>query len=165
VASDYTKAVWFPKDMLLAALLSIPLFGLVGLGWGLTMSLFMAGPLIGWLFAGLVWGAFMWVFCSLLYMVMGREISTRVPLGEASTFQERLGKAVKRHTYVVEQESPTWLVCRPKYGLARFFECTKVHIILHDGVADLTGPAWVVKKVRKQLLEPSPPVTSPATTD
>jgi hypothetical protein len=65
---------------------------------------------------------------------------------------ERLDKAVKRLRYTVEQQSSTRFLCKPKHGLARLFEFSKLHIRLLDGSVDLIGPAVAVNKVRKQLL-------------
>jgi hypothetical protein len=129
------------------------------------MYFFMRGFLIVWLFTGLQWGAFMWVFGLVFGAIWGRELSTRVPVHEPSALPERLGEAVKRFGYVAEQQSPDRFVCRPKRGLGRFFECAKLHVILQDGVAEVTGPAVVLKGVRKKLLGGAPPVASPTGTN
>ena len=38
MAPDQDRTIWFPKDSLLAVVLTIPLWGIAGLGWGLLMT-------------------------------------------------------------------------------------------------------------------------------
>jgi hypothetical protein len=156
------RTVWFPKDSLLFIVLTIPLCGIAGLGWGLAMALSTNGSLIYWLFPGLLWGATMWFFFAIVLMVTSREVSTNLPLPESAAFAERLGKAVKRLRYTVEEQSSTSFVCKPKHRIARLFEFNKLHVRLRDGSVDLIGPAAAVNKVRKQLLADSPRIASPA---
>jgi hypothetical protein len=164
VAHDQDRVVWCPKDLLLWVLLGIPIWGIGGLGWGLVMALFMQAPLFGWLFAGLLWGAAMWVVFTVVGAVASRELSTRIPLPETASLPQRLAEAVQRSGYVVEQQSPVWFVGRPKYGLIRLFECSKLHVVARDGGADLTGPVFLVRKVRKKLLAGAPAAPSGTTT-
>ena len=49
MAIDQDRTVWFPKDSVLAVVLTLPLWGIGGLGWGLAMAWWMGGSLIGWL--------------------------------------------------------------------------------------------------------------------
>jgi hypothetical protein len=158
------QTVWFPKDSVLFIALYIPLWGIAGLGWGFTMALFMNGftmalflngSLIIWLFLGLLWGAFVWFFYSITLVVLFREVSANILLPEAEALPERLAKVVKRLRYTMEQQSSTSFVYKPKRGLARLFEFSKLHLYLRDGNLDLIGPALVVKKVRKQLVADS----------
>jgi hypothetical protein len=130
VATNRDRTVWFPKDSLLGVVLTIPVWGIAGLGWGFVMFLTMGGSLIGWLFMGLLWGATVWFFSSICLLIMYRELSTSIPLEETATLPERLGKAVKSLRYTVEQQSPTTFVCKPKRGLVRFLECNKLHVIV-----------------------------------
>ncbi len=156
MASAHDQTVWFPKDFLLYVVVSIPLWCIGGLIWGLIMALFMSGSLINWLFLGLLWGAFVWFFTSITLAFLAREVSTNIPFLESATLPERLGKAVKRLRYTVEQQSSTSFVCKPKHIIARLFEFNKLSVRLRDGSVDLVGPATVVNKVRKQLLAESP---------
>lgn len=162
MATTQNRTVWFPKDSLLLILLNIPLWGIAGLGWGLAMALFMNGILIYWLFLGLFWGASMWFFFAIILSIMCREVSINIPLPESTTLAERLGKAVKRLRYTVEEQSSTSFVCKPKHRIARLFECNKLHVRLLDGSVELIGPAAAVNKVRKQLLADSPQIASHA---
>jgi hypothetical protein len=151
VATDRDRTVWFAKDTLLAVALTVPLWFVAGLGWGLFMSLVMAGPLIGWLLTGLLWGASVWFIASLCLLVAYRERTTTIPPQEPATLAERLGEAVRPFRYTVEQQSPTHFVCKPKRGLFSF-ECNKLHVQLREGGTVLSGPAVVVNKARKRLL-------------
>ena len=160
MATTHNRTVWFPKDSLLGVVLIIPLWGILGLGWGCAMALSTNGSLIGWLFQGLLWGATMWFIFSILLVIMGREVSTTIPLQETATLPERLDKAVKRLRYTIEQQSSTSFVCQPKNRVARLFEFNKLHVRLLDGSVDLIGPAIVVNKVQKQLLAGSPTIAS-----
>jgi hypothetical protein len=155
VATDQSRTVWFAKDTLLAVLFTIPLWGVAGLVWGLVMALLMAGSLIGWLWAGLLWGAGCWFFSSIFLLIVYREVTTFLPPQEATTFAERLGEAVQPLRYTVEQQSPTSFVCQPRRAIVSF-ECNKLHVRLHDGSTVLIGPAVLVNKVRKRLLAGPP---------
>jgi hypothetical protein len=101
-----------------------------------------------------LWGAALWLVFSICILIAYRELSTSVPLAEAVALPERLGEAVKRLGYRVEQLSATRFVGKPRYGLARLLslEFTKLHVLVRDGHANLIGPASVVKRVRKKLL-------------
>ncbi|HTU19023.1 MAG TPA: hypothetical protein VMG10_13260 [Gemmataceae bacterium] len=158
------QTVWLPKDSLLFIVLNIPLWGIAGLAWGFAMALFMNGfsmalflngSLIIWLFLGLLWGAFVWFFYSVALVIQFREAPANIPCLEVETLPERLTKAVKRLRYTMEQQSSTSFVCKPKRGLARLFEFSKLHVSLLDASVDLIGPAFVVNKLRKQLLADS----------
>ena len=158
MAPDQDRTIWFPKDSLRAVVLTIPLWGIAGLGWGLFMTFWIGGSLIGWLFAGLLWGASVWFVFSFIMMIVCRELSTTIPLQENATLPDRLGDAAKSIRYTVEQLSSTSFVCKPKHGLPLLlsFEFTKLHVLLRDGRADLIGPVVLVKKMRKRLLAASP---------
>lgn len=151
------RSVWFPKDFLLFVLLNIPLWGVAGLAWGAAMALMMAGPLIGWLFMGVVWGASCWFFFSIAMAVMCREVSVSIPLHESTLLREHLEKAVKRLRYTLEQQSPTSFICKPKHIIARLFEFQTLGVSVEGDSVDLVGPSMAVNKVRKQLLaKPEP---------
>jgi hypothetical protein len=152
------QTVWSPKDFLLFVVVMIPVWGLGGLAWGLVMALLVGGWLPGWLLAGLLWGAAVWVIFSILILITCRELSTTIPLPEAATFPERLAEAARSLRYLVEQQSPTHFVCKPRYGLVRLFsfQFTRLHVRLRDGSVDLVGPAAAVKKVRKKFEASSP---------
>jgi hypothetical protein len=77
-----------------------------------------------------------------------------VPLGETTTFPERLAEAVKPVRYTVEPQSPSSFVCKPKHFLVRLLslELNYLHVVLRDGSVALTGPAVIVNRVRKKLL-------------
>lgn len=162
MAATQDRTVWFPKDSLLFIVLNVLLWGIGGLGWGFAMALSMNGSLIYWLFLGLLWGATMWFSFAIILMIMCREVSTNIPLAERAAFAERLGKAVKRLRYTVEEQSSTSFVCKPKHRIARLFEFNKLHVRLLNGSVDLIGPAVAVNKVRKQLLADSPRIASHA---
>jgi hypothetical protein len=155
-----SQSVWFPKDFLLFVVLTIPLWSIAGLAWGLAMALSVGGSLIGWLFQGLLWGATVWFFSSIVLAFMSREISTTIPLLESAALPERLGKAAKRVRYTVEQQSSTSFICKPRHIIARLFEFNKLSVSLADGSLDLIGPATVVIKIRKQLLAEAPRIAS-----
>lgn len=155
MATTQTQTVWLPKDSLLGIVLFIPLCGIAGLVWGLFMALFLSGSLIWWLFVGILWGGSFWFFFTIYLLIAFRELSTNIPLQEDATLQERLRKAIKSLRYMIEQQSSTRFVCKPKFGLLRFLEFGKLHVRLLDGSVDLIGPAIAVNKVRKQLLADS----------
>ena len=160
MATTQDQTVWFPKDFLLFVVLSIPLWSIAGLAWGLAMALTVGGSLIGWSFSGLLWGAFVWFFGSIILAFMAREVSTNVPLSESATLPERLGRAAKRLRYTVEQQTSTGFVCKPKHKIARLFEFNSLNVRLREGSVDIIGPATVVNKVRKQLLAEAPRIAS-----
>jgi hypothetical protein len=151
------QTVWFPKDSLLSVVVGIPVWGIAGLGWGFMMALTLSGSLLIWLLLGLFWGAFVWFFVSIFQLIMGREVSTKLPMPDNAMLSELLDKAVKPLRYIMEQQSSTSFVCTPKRGLARLFECNKLHVQLLDDGLHLIGPAIVVNKVRKKLLVGCPP--------
>ena len=155
MAATQDRTVWFPKDFLLFVVLSIPLWGIGGLFWGLMMALMLGGvpgSLIFWLILGLLWGASVWFFYSIALAITHREVSMNVPLQETALHSERLAKAVKRRRYTLERGSSTSFVYRPKHFIARLFEFNKLHVSVWDDGVDLIGPAIIVNKVRKELL-------------
>ena len=156
MATTQGRTVWLPKDSLICFGLTIPLWTIAGLGWGLAMALFTSGSLIYWIFPGLLWGGSMWFFFSIVMAITYREISTTLPLQDATALPQRLDKAAKRLRYIVEQQSSTSFVCKPKPIIARLFEFSRLHVSMGDDSVDLVGPAIIVKKVRKALLANSP---------
>jgi hypothetical protein len=157
MTSGQDRTIWFPKDSLLAVVLTIPLWAIAGLLWSLWMTYWMGGSLIGWLFVGQLWGVFVWFFASMVMLIVCRELATSIPLQETAALPEQLEEAAKSIRYTMEQLSPTSFVFKPRRGLARLlsWEFTKVHILLRDGRADLIGPVVLVKKMRKKLLASS----------
>ena len=125
--------------------------------WGLWMAFFTGGPLLLWLFFGLLWGAAVWFVTSILLVILCREISASIPLQDAATLPERLAVAAKHCRYSVEQVSPMRFVCQSKRGLGRFisFEYTKIHVEWRDGRVFMIGPSGIVTKIAKKLLEDS----------
>jgi hypothetical protein len=158
MSTGQDRTTWFPKDSVLAVVLTIPLWAIAGLSWGLFMTYWMGGSLIAWLLAGLLWGASVWFVFSIFMMLAYRELSSTLLLQDSATLSEQLDETAKSIRYAVEQESPTRFVCKPEHGLARLlsWDFTKVNVLLRDGRVELIGPAVLVKRMRKRLLA-SPP--------
>jgi hypothetical protein len=112
------------------------------------MALLNGGSLIGWLLAGLLWGATVCFFFSFFMVIACRELSTTVPLQEGAALPERLGKVAKSIRYTVEQLSPTTFVCKPKHGLARLFslEYAKIHVQLREYRTNTTAQRLILHK-------------------
>jgi hypothetical protein len=143
--------VWLPKDSLLVIAVNIPLWGLLGLCWGLFMAFSTDGQIIKWLIAGILWGATCWFFMTIFVVIAFREVVAGIPVTDTVCLAQDLAEAAKSLRYIVKQDSPTSFAARPKHWLARFFECNKLHIRLYEGNLELTGPVMVVNKVRKKF--------------
>jgi hypothetical protein len=142
---------WFSPNLLLMLGISVPMWFIAGMAWGLFMHLGLGGHLIGWLITGVFWGICCGLFfCICLFVVM-REIALRVPLRDSAKLAERLGEAASPQKYAVEQNSPALFVCKPRFGLARLLCCNQVAIQVEGGALLLTGPAGIVKKIRRRL--------------
>ena len=163
VTMTHSRTVWFPKDSLLVIILLIPYCAIGSVVWALSVGLSLVafsngvGSLDVFMLFSLLVGAAYW-FCFSIYLIFAcREISTGIPLRDASTLPARLVEITKPLRYTVEQLSPMSFVCGSKRGLARFysFEYSKLHVVWNDGHAVLTGPATIVNNVGKKLLADS----------
>jgi hypothetical protein len=128
-----------------------PVWGLGGLIWGLLMLVIVGGDPLGWLFAGIFWGMSCWFFFSIWLVIGTREQVVRLPMIDVPTLHERLAKILKRNWYRVEQQSPTRIVCKPKFGLPRLLDYNNLLVQVGHDAIELIGPAVLVKKVRKKL--------------
>jgi len=147
VATEKGRTVWFPKDLLLVIALYIALWGFGGFVWGVVMALFTDGQLVKWLIVGFFWGASCWFLMSIFLVIAFRQVAAGIPVKDT----ECLSDIAKSLRYTIKQDSPASFVGTPKHWLARFFECSKLHIWLYEEKLELTGPALVVNKVRKKL--------------
>lgn len=155
MAANILRTVWFPKDFPILLGLNIPLWGIGGLVWGIFMTLLTDGQLGKWLIIGMFWAAACWFLFAILLIIIYREIEARIPAGNLAELPQRLATGLKHFRYTIEQQSPTNFVCKPTKALTRIIplECTKLHVEVEDGSIDLSGPAFVVKRVRKELLK------------
>lgn len=158
MATTPDRTIWFPRDFPLFVVLSIPLWGMGGIAWGLLMAFIIGTPgsWILFLFLGLLWGASVWFFFSIVMAITHREKTITIPLQETNLLSDRLDEAVKRARYTIEQQSQTSFVCKPKHFIARLFDFQRLHVSIWDNGVELIGPALIVNKVRKQLLASSP---------
>jgi hypothetical protein len=143
---------WFSRGSVNLVLLTIPIWAVAGIGWGVAMTYVNGGGLIVWLISGVLWGAAMWFFMSLFMLFLLREQLVRLPELAADGLGARLAEAVKPLKFSIDQTSPHSYVCQPTRGLPRLLGTTVLYAQVHQGGVDLTGPASVISLVKKNLL-------------
>jgi hypothetical protein len=142
---------WFSSNLFVVLGVSMPMWLIGGLLWGWFMQFFLGGNVAGWILTGILWG----VSCGLLFSVCMiapmREIVLCVPLERSADLAERLAEAAKSQRYSVEEKTPEMFLCEPRFGLARLLQCNLVSVQVQGDSLLLTGPAGIVKKIRRKL--------------
>jgi hypothetical protein len=145
------RTAWFSRNSLILVALSAPAWLIAGLGWGGLMYLGLGGNLLGWMITGIGWGVICGFFTTLCLLLLMREIALRIRLVNPESLAQRLAEAARRQKYSIEQKSPEIFVCKPSSGLPRLLDCNQVSVQVEQGALLLTGPAAIVKKMRKQI--------------
>lgn len=143
--------VWLAKDSVLLIAVYIPLWGVGGLIWGVIMTLLTDGQLVKWLMGGILWGATCWFLMSIFLVIAYRQVTISVPVNDPATLAQRLSEAAKSLRYSIKQDSSASFVGTPRHLTARVFECNALDIRLVEESIEVTGPAFVVNKLRKKL--------------
>jgi hypothetical protein len=150
MSAEKVSTVWLPKDSAFLIALQIPIWLIGGLLWGVLMAYLMNGPLVTWLIGGVLWGVWMCLCFALFFLIGLREIVVRLP-AEQTDPSQRLLEAFASVRYTIVERAPTAFVCAPRHWIGRRFQCNRLQVRFGEGIVELTGPAFVVNKVRKRL--------------